>query len=172
MVSEGLRPTLAQRLSQLSNPEASRIQAVLGPAFAVIEFADSTHTATEAAAAIGCTVGQIAKSLVFTTRKSNMCVLVVASGANRVDTKRIAQIAGERVRAADADYIREQTGFAPGGVSPVGFKTQPLAILDADLLAFDTIWAAAGCANAVFALTPLQLRELTGADFVEIAQRA
>ena len=164
--------TAAQTLSAPRHPQAQRIQSVLGPGFTVLEFADSTHTAADAAAAIGCDVKQIAKSLIFTTRKSARAVLVVASGANRVDTKRIAEIVGERVRAADAQFIREQCGFEPGGVSPVGFPQRPFALLDADLQSFDMIWAAAGCANAVFALTPAQLAELTGAAFVEIAQRA
>ncbi len=168
MVSEA---SAGSRLAAPRHPEALRIQSVLGASFEVVEFEGSTHTAADAAAAIGCDVGQIAKSLVFATRKSGRCVLVVASGANRVDTKKIADIAGERVRAADADYIRDVTGFVPGGVSPVGFKTKPLAILDADLQTFETIWAAAGCASAVFELTPAQLRGLTGADFVEIAKR-
>jgi Cys-tRNA(Pro) deacylase len=160
-----------QRLPAPQHPEAIRIQSLLGASFEVVEFADSTHTAAEAADAIGCDVGQIAKSLVFATRKTGRCVLVVASGANRVDTKKIADIAGERVRAADADYIRDVTGFVPGGVSPVGFRSKPLAILDADLQQFATIWAAAGCANAVFELTPAQLCELTGTGFADIAKR-
>ena len=161
----------AKRILPLRNPDALRIQDILGGDFKVIEFEDSTHTAAEAAAAIGCDARQIAKSLVFRTRKSGQCALVVASGGNRVDTKRIADICGERVRAADADYIREHTGFAPGGVSPVGFRTKPRAILDADLQAFDVIWAAAGSPNAVFALTPAQLAALTGAEFLDIAKR-
>ena len=161
----------ARRISPLRDPEAMRIQAILGAEFEVVEFEDSTHTAQDAAIAVGCDVRQIAKSLIFTTRKSGQCVLVVASGANRVDTKRIASICGERVRAADADYIREHTGFKPGGVSPVGFTTRPRAILDSDLQAFDLIWAAAGSANAVFSLTPAQLAALTDASFMDIAQR-
>lgn len=160
------------RSPALLNPEAQRIQSLLGPRFNVIEFAASTHTSADAAQAVRCDVRQIAKSLVFATRKTGRCVLVVASGANRVDTKRIAEIAGERVRAADAAYIAERTGFAPGGVSPVGFKAAPdLTILDADLQSFETIWAAAGSSNAVFALTPQQLAELTQAAFVDIAKR-
>lgn len=156
----------------LSNREAQRIQALLGETFKVIEFADSTHTSAEAAAAVGCELRHIAKSLVFATRKTGRCVLVVASGANRVDTKAIADIAGERVRAADADYIATRTGFMPGGVSPVGFKAPPdLVILDADLQPLPTVWAAAGSSNAVFELTPQQLAALTGGRFMEVAKR-
>lgn len=153
------------------HPQALRIQGLLGPDYAVVEFAGSTHTAGEAAERVGCEIGAIAKSLVFAGRKSGRCVLAIVSGANRVDTKRIAGILGERVRAADADYIRETLGFEPGGVSPVGFAGAPLVLLDADLQGFATIWAAAGSANAVFELTPAQLRALTGADFADIAQR-
>ncbi len=164
--------TGAPILRELTDPGASRIQSLLGPDFKVVEFSGSTHTAADAATAIGCDVTQIAKSLVFVTRKSSQTVLVVASGSNRVDTKAIALIAGERVRAADAAYIRDICGFEPGAVSPVGFKVRPLTILDADLQACDTIWAAAGSTKAVFALTPMQLSELTGAGFSDIAQRA
>lgn len=151
--------------------QAQRIQDVLGPTYRVVEFADSTHTAAEAARAIGCDLGQIAKSLVFLTRASGRAVLIVASGANRIDTKKIAAIVGERVRAADAEFIRQSCGFEPGGVSPVGFKTPPIAILDIDLKKFPTLWAAAGSANAVFELTPAQLASLTGAAFADVAKK-
>lgn len=154
-----------------SHPEALRLQAVLGPDFVVVEFEQSTHTAADAAAAVGCDVAQIAKSLVFATRKSNQPVLVVASGAHRVDTKKIAAIAGERVRAADADFIRNVCGFEPGGVSPAGHRTKPLTILDAALARWPLIWAAAGTPNAIFSLTPDQLRAITGADFADIAEK-
>lgn len=154
-----------------SHPQALRIQALLGSEFKVVEFEESTHTSADAAAAIGCVLAQIAKTLVFATRKSARCVIVIASGANRVDTKKIAEIAGERVRAADADFILAQTGFEPGGVSPVGLAHEAMMLLDSDLRSFATIWAAAGCANAVFKLTPAQLQALTGAAFVEIAKR-
>ena len=152
-----------------SHPEALRLQQILGPQFKVVEFEQTTHTAADAAAAVGCDVAQIAKSLVFTTRKSNQPVLVVASGAHRVDTKKIAAIAGERVRAADAEFIRTVCGFEPGGVSPAGHRTKPLTILDSALAQWPLIWAAAGTPNAVFALTPGQLQEITGADFTDIA---
>lgn len=153
-----------------SHKEALRIQALLGSDFHVVEFETSTHTAAEAAQAVGCELGQIAKSLVFVARKGGQGVLVIASGAHRVDTKKIAALAGERVRAADADFIRNVCGFEPGGVSPVGHKTAVLTLLDATLEHHDFVWAAAGTANAVFKLTPAQLRVLTGAEFVEIAQ--
>ena len=115
---------------------ALRIQAILGPEFTVIEFVDSTHTAAEAAAAISCDPRQVAKSLIFTTRKRGRAVLAAASGGNRVDTKRITEFAGERVRAADAEFIRSHCGFEPGGVSPVGRNSKPMAILNTDLQAY------------------------------------
>ena len=136
----------------------------------MVEFEHSTHTAAEAAQAVGCELGQIAKSLVFVTRKSGQGVLVIASGAHRVDTKKIAALAGERVRAADADYIRTVCGFEPGGVSPVGHRTPLRTLLDASLARYNALWAAAGTPNAVFELTPDQLRDLTGGAFHDIAQ--
>ena len=103
-----------------SAPSALKVQAVLGDDYEVLEFDAGTRTAAEAAAAVGCTVAQIAKSLIFRTRDTNRPVLVVASGANRVDEKRIAAEIGERIVRADADFVRDATGFAIGGVPPVG----------------------------------------------------
>lgn len=157
-------------MKSASDPEALRIQALLGPEYQVVEFETSTHTAAEAAQAVGCDLGQIAKSLVFVTRKSGQGVLVIASGAHRVDTRKIAALAGERVRAADADYIRDVCGFEPGGVSPVGHRIALLTLLDASLEKYDAIWAAAGTSNAVFKLTPAQLRTVTGGAFHDMAQ--
>ena len=133
-----------------SAPSALKVQAVLGDDYEVLEFDAGTRTAAEAAAAVGCTVAQIAKSLIFRTRDTNRPVLVVASGANRVDEKRIAAEIGERIVRADADFVRDATGFAIGGVPPVGHKTPPVTLIDDDLFQHQTIWAAAGTPNAVF----------------------
>ncbi len=152
-------------------PSALRVQAALGERFAVLEFDASTRTSEDAAAAIGCTVAQIAKSMVFRA-ESGRPVLVVASGAHRVDEKTIAALVGERIGRADADFVREATGFAIGGVPPVGHKTAPVVLLDEALMALPEIWAAAGTPNAVFRLTPADLMELTGGRLAAVARQA
>jgi prolyl-tRNA editing enzyme YbaK/EbsC (Cys-tRNA(Pro) deacylase) len=151
-------------------PSALKVQAALGERFAVLEFDASTRTAEDAAAAIGCTVAQIAKSLVFRAQ-SGRSVLVIASGAHRVDEKRIASEVGEPIGRADADFVREATGYAIGGVPPVGHITAPIVLIDATLMAFEEIWAAAGTPNAVFRLTPADLVALTKGAVVAVARR-
>ncbi len=157
-------------MQRATAPSALRVQAMLGDVFEVLEFPAGTRTAAEAAAAIGCTVAQIAKSILFRAA-SGRPVLVVVSGANRVDEEKVAALAGEAVGRADADFVRDCTGFAIGGVPPVAHATKPLTLLDRDLAAFTEIWAAAGTPNAVFRLNPDDLRRLTGAGFVEVANR-
>src|SRR5271155_1215306 len=151
-----------------SAPSALKVQAVLGDDYLVFEFDAGTRTAADAAAAGGCGVAQIAKSLIFRTRETNRPVLVVASGANRVDEKRIAAEIGERIARADADFVREATGFAIGGVPPVGHKTKPIVLIEESLMQLDEIWAAAGTPNAVFRLTPSDLVKLTGGRTVAV----
>ncbi|HEX2116350.1 MAG TPA: YbaK/EbsC family protein [Alphaproteobacteria bacterium] len=152
---------------------AQRIQDVLaarGLPHQVIEFTQTTRSAADAAAAIGCTVAQIAKSIVFKT-SSSAPVLVIASGSNRVDEAKVAAAIGEPIGKADADFVRAATGFAIGGVPPLG-HAQPLrTLIDRDLLALPTIWAAAGTPNAVFQLTPEELVGMTGGQAADIAQR-
>src|SRR5271155_5254547 len=155
-----------------SAPSALKVQAVLGEGYEVLEFDAGTRTAADAAAAVGCTGAQIAKSLIFRPRDTNPPVLVGASGANRVDEKRIAAEIGERVIRADADFVREATGFAIGGVPPVGHRTPPITLIDDDLFQLETIWAAAGTPNAVFQLTPERLAAITGGRRSTIAQAA
>ncbi len=152
-----------------SSDGALRMQAVLGDAFRVLEFEQSTHSSAEAAAAIGCDVAQIAKSMLFRAADGGP-VLVVASGANRVDEKKVAALIGQKISRADAGFVLERTGFAVGGVPPVGHVTAPLTLLDRDLRQFGEIWAAAGSPNAVFGLTPEDLVRLTGAAFVDVAK--
>jgi prolyl-tRNA editing enzyme YbaK/EbsC (Cys-tRNA(Pro) deacylase) len=152
-----------------SSDGALRVQAILGDAFRVLEFDDSTHSSAEAAAAVGCELAQIAKSMVFRAADGQP-VLVVASGANRVDDRKVGALLGQRIRRAEPDFVLRQTGFAPGGVPPVGHATRPVTFLDRDLLPFATIWAAAGSPNAVFELTPVELAQLTGADFADVAK--
>jgi len=135
----------------------------------VVEMPDSTRTAAEAAAAIGCTVAQIAKSLVFRGARSGAPVLVIASGTNRVDPQRLAALIGEPVEKPDADYVRERTGFVIGGVPPLGHSEPIRTFIDRDLLAFEEIWAAAGTPRAVFRLTPDDLVSMTGGEVAAIA---
>lgn len=132
------------------------------PRFAVRELPDSTRTAQEAADAVGCTVAQIAKSLIFKGKHSGRAWLIIASGANRVDEKRAAALAGEPLGRADADFVRQATGYAIGGVPPVAHATPVGCLIDAALLNLPDIWAAAGTPHAVFPLTPDDLIRLTG----------
>ena len=152
-----------------SSSGALRIQAILGDEFRVLEFEESTHSSAEAAAAVGCDVAQIAKSMMFRSADGRP-VLVMASGANRVDDKKVAALLGQKIKRAEADYVLAHTGTAPGGVSPVGHVTAPAIFLDQDLRRHETIWAAAGSPNAVFALSPADLVRLTGAGFTDIAK--
>ena len=134
----------------------------------VIELPGSTRTAVEAAQAIGVQVGQIVKSLVFKGKRTQHPILVIASGANRVKEKKIEALINEPLGKADADFVREQTGFAIGGVPPVG-HTQPIqTFIDRDLLQYDEIWAAAGTPHAVFRLTPDELIRITTGTLVDI----
>ena len=148
---------------------AIRIQAILGAAFSVLEFEQSTHSSAEAAAAVGCDVAQIAKSMLFKAADGNP-VLVVASGSNRVDEKKITALLGQKITRADAAFVLDRTGFAVGGVPPIGHATAPVTFLDRDLQNFPMIWAAAGSPNAVFALSPADLLRLTGAQFSDVAK--
>jgi prolyl-tRNA editing enzyme YbaK/EbsC (Cys-tRNA(Pro) deacylase) len=152
-------------------PSAQKVQdALLAQGYnnQVIEFADSTRTAAEAAAAVGCTVGQIAKSLVFRGASSQRPILIIASGTNRVHEKRAAQHIGEKLEKADAEFVRNTTSFAIGGVPPLG-HAQPMATyIDQDLLQYEQIWAAAGHPHAVFRLTPAQLVTMTCGKVIEI----
>jgi prolyl-tRNA editing enzyme YbaK/EbsC (Cys-tRNA(Pro) deacylase) len=155
-----------------SAPSARKVQAVLGDAFTVLEFDASTRTAADAASAIGCTVPQIAKSLIFRTVRSNRSVLIVASGVNRVDEKLVESVVGEPIGRADAEFVRAATGFTIGGVPPVGHATPPIVLIDESLLAFEEIWAAAGTPNAVFKLTPDNLVSLTGGRVAAVARNS
>ena len=153
-------------------PSAQRVQEALaahGLGLEVREFPASTRTAEDAAAAIGCTVAQIAKSLIFRGKSSDRPVLVIASGANRVDEKKVSALIGEKIGKADAEFVRARTGFAIGGVPPVGHLEVPITVIDRDLLVLEEIWAAAGTPNAVFRLSPGDLAALTGGQVAEVS---
>jgi prolyl-tRNA editing enzyme YbaK/EbsC (Cys-tRNA(Pro) deacylase) len=132
----------------------------------VRELPDSTRTAAEAADAIGTTIAQIAKSLVFVTagagHSAGRVVLVVTSGINRVDVAKVAAIVDAPINRPDAKTVKTLTGYSIGGVPPFAHATEPITLLDADLMEFDEIWAAAGTPNAVFRLTPAELVMLSG----------
>ena len=153
------------------SPSALKVQAALGDRFKVMEFDASTRTAADAAAAIGCGVAQIAKSLIFRGANSGRAILIIASGVDRVDEKKAAAVIGEPIARADPDFVREQTGFAIGGVPPVGHKSRPIVVIEESLMRFAEIWAAAGTPNAVFRLTPSELVELTGGRTAAVARR-
>jgi prolyl-tRNA editing enzyme YbaK/EbsC (Cys-tRNA(Pro) deacylase) len=140
----------------------------LGFAQQVIELPQATRSAAAAAQAVGCEVGQIVKSLILKSRRTKRPILVAASGSNRVSEKKIAELVSEAVEMADADFVRQQTGFAIGGVPPLGHLKRLEAFVDEDLLQYGEIWAAAGNPNAVFRLTPADLVQMTGGRVVAI----
>ncbi|GAP14522.1 uncharacterized conserved protein [Longilinea arvoryzae] len=153
------------------SPSAQRVQqAILDRGFQceVVELPGSTRTALDAANAVGCEVAQIVKSLVFVTAQTHLPILALVSGANRVDENRLAEIVGEPICKADGDFVRAQTGFAIGGIPPLG-HTHPLrTYIDADLMSLPEVWAAAGTPHAVFCLQPAELLALTGGEVVKI----
>jgi prolyl-tRNA editing enzyme YbaK/EbsC (Cys-tRNA(Pro) deacylase) len=136
----------------------------------VVEFEQPTRTSAEAAAAIGCTVAEIAKSIVFRGAHSGQAVIVVASGDNRVSEAKVAERVGEPLARADAEFVRTATGYAIGGVAPIGHAQPVKLLLDVDLRRFAIVWAAAGTPFSVFPVTPDQLRSLTGADWADVRQ--
>jgi prolyl-tRNA editing enzyme YbaK/EbsC (Cys-tRNA(Pro) deacylase) len=153
--------------AEMGGSSVERVRAALaahGHPDTIREVADTARTAEGAAEAVGCLVAQIAKSIVFRTDEpAPRPVLVVTSGINRVDPGRAAAAIGVRLKRADAAWVRAATGFAIGGVSPVGHLTAPLVLLDEDLLALDPVWAAAGAPHLVFRTSAAALVRMTGA---------
>ena len=158
-MTDGLKPA-ARRIQDLLNER--------GFSNTVIELPDSTRSAAEAANAVGCKVEAIVKSLVFRARTTNRPVLVVASGANRVDEAKLALVVGQPIGKADAQFVRERTGFAIGGVAPIGHAEPPITIIDADLMKLERLYAAAGTPNALFALTPDELKRMTEGQIADV----
>ena len=136
----------------------------------VVEFDQPTRTSAEAAVAIGCSVAEIAKSIVFRGGDSGRAIVVVASGDNRVSEAKVAASVGEPLLRADAEFVRTATGYAIGGVAPIGHAQPVKLLLDVDLRRFAIVWAAAGTPFSVFPVTPDQLRSLTGADWADVKQ--
>ena len=154
------------------HPSAQRVAAAarsLGLTIDIVTFKESTRTAEDAAAAIGCAVGQIVKSLVFTVRGEPVVALV--SGSNQLDTRKLAALFGvgrKQVERANADTVRAATGFAIGGVPPFGYTASPAVYIDADFARYEVIWAAAGTPNTVFAIEPDMLIQATGGNVVDL----
>jgi prolyl-tRNA editing enzyme YbaK/EbsC (Cys-tRNA(Pro) deacylase) len=159
-------------MDKLRTKKAQDIQDFLhkkGVECKVLELPSSTRTAQDAADSLKCSIGQIAKSLVFKTEKSGKPILVLASGANRVNEKLIALGVGEGVQKADADFVREVTGFAIGGIPPVGHvQAIDFIFVDKDLLQFDTVWAAAGTPHAVFNVKTKDLLSLVDGKLISV----
>ena len=153
------------------SPSAQKVQDALnalGMHLDVVELSSTTRTAMEAADAVGCDVGQIVKSLVFKAKRSGRPILVIASGKNRVDEKKIEMYIGEPLGKADADFVRVYTGFVIGGVPPLGHTEKLDTFIDEDLLDYTEVWAAAGTPNAIFRLNPKDLVRMTSGRLVKI----
>ncbi|MCB0119551.1 MAG: YbaK/EbsC family protein [Anaerolineales bacterium] len=158
-------------MSNLS-PSAQKIQNLLnelGYGYNVIEHAESTRTAQEAADRAGCELGQIVKSLIFRGKTSSKPILVLTSGPNRVSEKQISEYAGEPIGKADADFVRAVTGFAIGGVPPIGHAEKMETYIDEDFSKYETIWAAAGTPNAIFELKTEDLQKMTSGKVAKVS---
>jgi len=159
-------------VAEPARPAVQRVQdamAALGLPYQVIESPQPTRTAAEAARLVGCQVGQIAKSLVFKTAHSGRAVLVITSGANQVNEFRIGMLLREPLVKAPAAFVRQVTGFAIGGVPPLGHAQAIETFIDEDLMKFPEIWAAAGTPNALFKLAPGDLSRMTGGRVVKVS---
>ena len=158
-------------MSNKLKSSAQKVQEALqghGLACEVVQMQDTTRSAQDAARAVGCEVGQIVKSLVFKGKQSLQPVLVVTSGANRVNEKTIGKQLAEAIKMADPEFVRDVTGFAIGGVPPVGHRQALKIFIDEDLLQYEEIWAAAGTPHAVFKLTPEDLKTITGGKVITV----
>jgi Cys-tRNA(Pro) deacylase len=158
-------------MSKELGASAQRVQDALksnGLSCQVIEMRETTRSAMDAAQAVGCEVGQIVKSLVFRGKQTQKPYLVVASGANRVNVKKIGKLVSESIKMANPDFVREQTGFAIGGVPPLGHPHPLETLIDEDLFKHDEIWAAAGNPNAMFKLTPVDLKKITKGKVISV----
>lgn len=155
------------------NPTAQKVQdslKALGCTCRVIEFTESTRTAAEAAQRAGCELGQIVKSLIFRGQSTGKAILVLTSGANRVNETLLSQHVREAIGRAEADYVRSATGYAIGGVPPIGHP-QPLeTYMDEDLLQYPVVWAAAGTPNAIFEIPSSELLRITEAKVIQVKQ--
>ena len=151
-------------------PGVIRVRAALqqhGLKDTIIVMPEATHTAQAAADALRCTIGEIAKSIIF--RAGERAVLVITSGKNRVDDKKVAALIGMTLSKADADFVRAQTGFVIGGVAPLAHTIAPVVLMDRDLLGFERVWPAAGHPNTMFQIAPAMLAEIAQAEIADVA---
>jgi prolyl-tRNA editing enzyme YbaK/EbsC (Cys-tRNA(Pro) deacylase) len=158
-------------VAEFASATVKRVQdalQALGLGHEVVDLGLSARTAADAARAVGCSVAQICKSLVFRLGASSRPLLVVTSGANRVDEAKVGALVGEPLQKADADFVRATTGFAIGGVAPIGHTETPIIVIDEDLFRHAEIWAAAGTPNAVFRLSPDALAAMTGGRVIAV----
>jgi prolyl-tRNA editing enzyme YbaK/EbsC (Cys-tRNA(Pro) deacylase) len=158
-------------MSTSLSPSPKKVQDILkafGFPNQVVELQTTTRTSADAAQAVGCQVEQIAKSIVFRGKQTDKPILVIASGPNRVNEKKIEGFISEPLGKADADYVRKHTGFVIGGVPPIGHLETPEIFVDEDLLRYEEIWAAAGSPNAIFKLTPSELIKMTGGRVISV----
>ena len=133
----------------------------------VLEMPGETRTAAQAAAAAGCEIDQIAKSIIFRGEHTGHVVLFLTAGGNQVSAEKASAVAGQPLGKADADLIRAETGFAIGGVAPIGHLIEVPAFLDPRLLDFGTVWAAAGTPRHIFSVNPVDLQRVTGAQLFD-----
>lgn len=153
-----------------AHPGVARVRAALlshGLDDSIAVMPAATHTAQAAADALGCTIGEIAKSIIF--RAGERAVLVITSGKNRVDERKVAALTGQALAKADADFVRAQTGFVIGGVPPLAHTFAPIVLMDQDLLGYARVWPAAGHPNTMFHIGPQRLAEVTGARVADVA---
>ena len=153
------------------NPSVRKVEKALkayGLECQVLSMKETTRSAKDAADSLGCRVEQIVKSLVFMTKKTKKPILVVASGANRVNTKKIRDFLSEPIKMANPDFVRAKTGFAVGGVPPLGHSNPLKTFIDEDLLKYPEIWAAAGTSNTMFKLSPDDLKKITQGQVISV----
>jgi len=153
------------------HPRAISFQNIIsdfGLSHQVLEFEESTHSAQDAADAIGCKLGQIVKSIVFKGTQSGNPIVVLTCGDNLVDIEKIRKIANEDLEKANAEFVRESTGYSIGGVPPFGHTSAFHIYFDEDFMKYELLWAAAGTPNAVFPISPLELKQITKAEEANI----
>lgn len=158
-------------MAKLLGKSASKIQEELnkyGLELKVVTMQDSTRTCVEAANTIGCEVGQIVKSMIFRGKTTGIPILIIASGTNRINEKKMKDYLGETITRPDANFVQETTGFAIGGIPPIGHINKLKCFIDADLFAYDEVWAAAGTPFDVFKITPDQLITITQGQIISV----
>ena len=156
----------------LGSPTVERVAQALraaGVASQIVELPGAARTAKLAAEFLGCEVAQIANSLVFRGAASGAAILVMSSGTRRVDVEKLSAIVGEPIAKADAQFVRDRTGFAIGGVAPVGHTGSPRTFVERSLAAYPEVWAAAGHPNTVFKLAYAELVRITGGSEIDAA---